>query len=71
MIYSNFLVSFINIRSVGDYIKRTSMPDASEYGVVYTHSPANKTSGIGSPILDRMTLVNTGKKKSFADIVRS
>ena len=56
---------------VGDYIKGMSMPDVSASGVLHTHSPAGKISGTGSPILDQMTLVKSGKKKSFADIVRS
>ena len=49
----------------------TSMSDVSAYGVLHTHSPAKKISGTGSPILDRTILVKPGKKKSFADIIRS
>ena len=49
----------------GDYVKGTSIPDVSASGVLHTHSTAKKISGTGIPILDRMTLVNLGKKKSL------
>ena len=55
---------------VGVYVKGMSMPNVSASGVLHTHSTAKKISGTGIPILERMTLVNPGKKKSFADIVR-
>ena len=47
------------------------MPDVSASGFLHTHSPTKKISGTGSTILEQMTLVNPGKKNSFADIVRS
>ena len=46
------------------------MPDVSASAVLHTHSPTKKIAVTGSPILDQMTLVNPGKKKSFANIVR-
>ena len=56
---------------VGDYVKRTSIPDVSTSGVLHTYSPAKKIDGNRSPILDQMKLAKPGKKKSFSDIVRS
>ena len=56
---------------VGDYVKGTSMPDASASEVLHTCSPAKEIAGTGSPILDRMTLGKLGKKNSFADILSS
>ena len=47
------------------------MPDVSASGVLQIHGPAKEIAGTGSPILDRMALGKLGKKKSFADIVRS
>ena len=56
---------------VGNYLEGTSIPDVSASGVLHTHSPAKNIAGTGSPILDRMMFVKPGKKKSFADIIRS
>ena len=55
---------------VGDYVKGASMPDASASEVLHTCSPGKEVAGTGSPILDRVTLRNHGKKKSVSDIVR-
>ena len=56
---------------VGDYVKETSMSDASSYEVLHTCSPAKEIAGTGSPILNRMVLGKLEKKNSFPDIVRS
>ena len=56
---------------VGDYVKGASILDVSASGVLDTHIPDKKIAGNGSPILDRMSLVNPGKKKCFSDILRS
>ena len=47
------------------------MTDASSYEVLHTCSPYKEISRNGSPILERTALGNQGKKKIFADIVRS
>ena len=56
---------------VGDYVKGKSIPYVSESRILHTHITAKKISGTESPILNRMTLVNPGKKNIFADIIRS
>ena len=57
--------------TVGNYVKGTSMPDASASEVLHTSIPDKEISGTGSPILDRVTIGNPGKKKIFSKIVRS
>ena len=55
---------------VGNYVKGTSIPDASAYEVLHTCSPAKEIAGTGSPILDRMTSGKPRKKKSFSEIYK-
>ena len=54
----------------GNYVKVTSISDASASEVLHTCSPVKGRARTGSPILYRVTLEKTGKKESFSDIVR-
>ena len=56
---------------VGDYVKGTSMPDASSSEVLHTFSTAKEIAGTGSPILDQMMLGKPINKNIFSDIVSS
>ena len=48
---------------VRNYVKGTSMPDALASDFFHTHSLGKEILGDSSPILDQVTLRDTGKKK--------
>ena len=55
---------------VGNYLKGISMPDESASEVLHTYIPGKEIFGTSIPILDRITLLIMGTKRSFANIVR-
>ena len=69
-LFDGLYASAIGTRD-GNYVKGMRIPDVSASVFLHTCTPAKEIAGTRSPILERMILVKPGKKKSFADIIRS